>query len=122
MPLRLHLFWFGGRFEQVGSVFVALAGQPVAHIKTRVLYAREALAALAMNPTTISHFCAYNLSAAFRAGVSIAFLASFAIPVIERQMLADDYNSPRARPACMLPSRYISDGHRFFFQRLLWAC
>lgn len=111
MPLRLHLLWFGGRFEQVGSVFVALAGQPVAHIKTRVLYVCEALAALAMNPTTISHFCAYNLSAAFRAGVSIAFLASFAVALIERHMFANDYESPRTRPAFMLPSRYMSNGH-----------
>lgn len=47
---------------------------------------REALAALAMNPTTVSHLCAYYLSAAFGAGVSIAFLASFAVSLIERQI------------------------------------
>jgi hypothetical protein len=83
-------------------------------METGVLYAREAFAALAMKPTTISHPCAYYLSAAFGAGMSVAFLASFAVALIERHMFANDCDSPRSRPAFVLPSRYMSDGHRIF--------
>lgn len=114
MPLDLHLLWLGGRFEQVESVFVALARKPFAHMQTRVLHAREALSALAMKPAAISHPCAYYLSAAFRTGVPIAFLSRFILSLVDRQMFANDYDSSRARPASVLPSRYMSDSHRIF--------
>ncbi len=112
---------FCNRLEQVGSAAVAPTRQMFPHMQARVLHARKSLAAFAMKPTTILHLRAYDLSAAFGAGVSIAFLSCFVLSVIDRQMFANDIDPPRTRSALMLPALHKSESHRIFFQRRLWT-